>query len=278
MAGEARTAAFFLSTATVMIGPQASLFDMNVASNSLGLTKNFTVTGEPTYVNLTQGAKGSIISSALTANTVKITGEVYEYTPQNLAYSLGLDGSTYVTDPTSYALGAPITGSTTVPVETATFTNATDVSASMPMGTWIMFQEGTSDGVKVAQLSAATTVSGVSPNFVHTLTFTGMGIKLGTNFTVAARIFVVNEVMIGSKSEQPFLAAVVVPVLPGTSNPMPMYFPKVRITKGFHVICAADNFGNMPFELTPYDVLPSDPFYAMFSGKGLGAIFASAGV
>ena len=43
-------------------------------------------------------------------------------------------------------------------------------------------------------------------------------------------------------------------------------FPKVRVTKGFDIDFRTDNYGNLPFELTIYDQVSTDPFYSAFGG------------
>lgn len=44
-------------------------------------------------------------------------------------------------------------------------------------------------------------------------------------------------------------------------RPIALHFPKVRILKGFSTLLSSDDFGNLPFEFTPYTPLATDPGY-----------------
>lgn len=272
MAGEAKTNAFVIGTATVMIGPQADLFDLNPADHSIGLVKNFTMSSEPSYTELTQGVKNNIVYSVLTQNPVRASMEVYEITAQNLAYGLGLDGSAMVTPSTFESLKTQITGNDGAPITSAIFDNIVSQVAKFPSGQWIMIQDTGSDRVHVAKLSAVTTFA--TP--AHTLTFTNHGIKTGVNFPVGSKIQPMNRVDVGSKAEQPYLAAKIVGILPDLNKPVVILIPKLRITRGFSLAFQSDNFGNLPYEFTPYEQVSTDPFYAEFLDKGVAALLTPA--
>ena len=77
MAGEAKTNAFMLGTATVMLGAQADLFDLNPTEHSIGLVKNFNLQVDQTYTELTQGVQNQIVFSVRTGNKVMNTMEAY---------------------------------------------------------------------------------------------------------------------------------------------------------------------------------------------------------
>lgn len=276
MAGEAKTSAFMLGNATVMLGPQSALWDLTADLHSIGLVKNFTISTEPTFQELTQGEKSNIVYSVLTANPVRAAMEVYEYTSKNLAYGLGLDGAGIVAYGTEYPLKAAITGSVGSPVTTATFDAAASVVAEFPLGTWITFQHPTlNDVVHIAQLSANTTSSGAGP-YTHTLTFANFGFKtVGNNMPINARIQKANRIDVGSTVDQPFFSAKVVGILPERNEPVIILMPKVRITKGFSLAFSMQNFGNLPFALQPYELVSTDPNYALFQGKGPVALMTS---
>lgn len=261
MAGDARTSSFVLGAATVMLGPQASLLDLTATNHSIGLVKNFTITAEPEYLDLTQGIKNTIVYSVLTRNPIRATCEVYEFTSKNLAYGLGLDGAALTAYSNEYDLKTAITGNTATPVTTATFDSAESVASAFPAGAWISIQDPTNaDNVHYAKLSAATTAT----SNTHTLTFAGFGFKTGNNMPAGAKIQRVNRTDVGSKNEQPFLACKVIGILPEKNEPVGFLMPKVRITRGFNVAFTTDNFANMPFQIQPYDLVSTDPFYADF--------------
>lgn len=246
MAGEAKSNAFMLGSATVMLGAPEDLFDLNPDDHSIGLVKNFRVTGEPSYTDLTQGVKNSIVYSVMTGNTIRAAMEAYEYTSKNIAYSMGLEGSTL----------APITTSTeTTKAETAAATSVTVTAATgITAGDTIMIQDGEADNVWLR------VVTSVATNVVS------FDEPLPKPIAIGAKVQKMNVVEIGSKDEQPFLAAKVVGTLADGSE-IAMLFPKVRITNGFSLGFVTENFDNMPYEFTFYDVVNTDPHYASFKGS-----------
>jgi hypothetical protein len=268
-AGLARSTSFMLGSATVMIGPQASLYDLRPDLHSLGLVKNFQISTEPTTVDLTQGMKNTLVYSALTGNRATAQCEVYEYTARNLTYGLGLDGSALVPFATEYPTNAVLTGNDGSPVVVATFITATNVVTDFPIGAWISIQDvNEPDKVHYGRLTATTTVTGSAPTITHTLTFTGFGLKTGNNFPAGSVIQRVNMVAVGSVLTQPFFAAKVVGILPERNEPVAILMPKVRIMRGFSLNFSTENFGNLPFQFQPYDLVPSDPFFSTFQSIG----------
>lgn len=273
MTGEARSAAFLLSEATVMIGPLASLWDLNPATHSIGLVKNFTMASNPAFTELTQGVKNSVVYSVLTRNQVTCGMEVYEFTAKNMAYGLGLDGSGMTLMPTGYSLKSAINGSSAPGVTAATFDTDSDVTGNFDAGDWIAIQHPTLlDTVHIAKLSADATQTGTG-TLTHTLNFTGFGVKTGVSFPAGSKIYKVTRLEVANGLQPPFLAAKVVGILPEESRPITLIVPKMKITKGFNLAFTSQNFGNLPFEFTPYDLLPADPNYSEFQNRGLAALF-----
>jgi len=246
MAGEAKTSAFMLGTATVMLGMPDKLFDLNPEDHSIGLVKNFRITAEPSYTDLTQGVRNQIVYSVMTGNMVKAAMETYEYTGSNIAYSLGLEG-------------AGFTGQTEeTNVTTASIADATDLAvddeSGFAVGDWVMISGSTNDRVQVRKLTAASTGS---LEFAQPLLL-----------PVAAGAVVqkANAIGVGSKAEQPFLSAKIVGVL-ADGTEVVLLCPKVRITNGFSLGFTTENFDNLPYEFTFYDQVASDPFFTEFAGE-----------
>ncbi|TIT61156.1 MAG: hypothetical protein E5W90_32965, partial [Mesorhizobium sp.] len=71
MAGNAKTNKFLLSTATVMLGALADLHKLNPAEHSIGLVKNFQLTGEAQFTELTQGIRNAVVMSVRTGEGLK---------------------------------------------------------------------------------------------------------------------------------------------------------------------------------------------------------------
>lgn len=250
MAGEAKTNAFMLGTATVMLGAQADLFDLNPTEHSIGLVKNFNLQVDQTYTELTQGVQNQIVFSVRTGNKVTGTMEAYEYTGANLAYALGQEG---------YAAGAAIAANASVissPAPTTTVFSLT-AAAGITDGDYIMIQTGNSDQILVRKVSDITgVVVTVSP-------------ALPAAPAAGATVSKMNVIGLGSNScaESTFIAAKIVGTLADCSEVV-LLLPKVKVTKGFALAFNSGDFQNLPLEMTVYDLLPTDPHYAAFSEFG----------
>jgi hypothetical protein len=253
MAGEAKTTEFMLGTATVMLGPQAELLDLNPADHSLGLVKNVSITAEPQYTELMQGVKNTIVYSVMTQNSVRASMEVYEYTGQNLMYALGLDGSGYTA-----ATGASTTAGVTA-IEAVSITLVEDGGAAFSVGDWIMIVLG-EDDVIIRKITGITD---------DALTFAG---PLEKAVPAGSVVKVSKTIDVGSKENQPFLGCKIVGVT-AENEPITILFPKVRIVNGFNLTFSTQEFGNLPFELTIYDLVSTDPLYADFRDRN-GIILA----
>lgn len=252
--GLAKTSAFMLNTASVLIGSQANLFNLTPTANSIGLVKNFKISAEPSYTELTQGVKNTIVFSVLTKNAVRASMEVYEHTAKTLAYGLGLDGSTgYSVAAATTTSGAVSPAATTIPVTSATGIAAND---------YIIINYGSDDNTLVRRV---TTVAAL--NLTVAATPAGLTIPSGSLVQKIA------TVGIGSKVEQPFLSAMIIGGLADGTQGL-IAIPKMRITKGFDLDFRTDNYGNMPFEFTIYDQVAADPFYAEFAGDQARAFWA----
>jgi len=265
MAGEAKTSAFMLASATVMIGPVADLFNLNPTDHSIGLVKNFQITAEPTYTELTQGVQNTIVYSTLTGNPIRASCEVYEYNSKTLSYALGLEAPT-TNDYTALTLKTALTsGGTTVVADAA-------VDPDWNTGDWIIVQRGNAgDLVHVGQLAS----DGVFATNQVTGTFTAAtAVDTDNDFSVGDRVTKVNRIDVGAKQAQPYFAAKIVCPLPEGGQPIILLLPKVRITKGFTVGSTTDQYGNMPYEMVPYDLVSTDTFYSLFQGKGSVALFS----
>lgn len=257
MAGEAKTTAFFMGSASIMIGPKDGVFSLNEAAHSIGLAKNWKISSEPSYTELTQGVKNQIVDSVMTKNDTKISGEAYEYTVKNLMYALGLDGSSLTSTGNAYAPNADIAPAATTAII------AGDVTSTFGAGDWIEIVQGNDS--HIAKLTSAT----VSTN--TTLTFTGFAIPTGLTFAAATtKIRKVKRVDVGSNVDQPYLSAKIVFDTTQDGLKTTLLLPKVRITKGFDLASKTDAYGNMPFELTPYQITSSDADYAKLVSGGIG--------
>lgn len=248
MAGNAKTEAFLLSTATVMIGPKEKLRQLTPEEHSIGLVKNFQFSAEPEQVELTQGIQNDVVASVKTADAMRCSMEVYEYTGRNLAYAAGLDptASTWDQELASGLLVEEAEAGDVSIVVSTTF------GADLSAGDFIYIQEE-DDYVHVAEV--ASVAAGVV-----TLA-DGFAIPPEMDFGAGARVGKVRELRMGGHKSQPTFAAKVIGVMPNDDKPFMVYFPKIKIVRGFSVNFQSESFSNLPFEFTPYVQTRSDPFY-----------------
>lgn len=251
MAGLARTNNFMLGTATVMLGPMDQLFDLNSEEHSIGLVKNFTLLSEPAYTELTQGVQNTVVFSVLTANPVRATMEAYEFTAQNFAYALGLQGSKVAYDVKTEVTadtpgGSP--GTTTITVDSATD-----------------FAEGDYIMIDLLGFEKDTLIVRKIEGILGDALTLDRAIK--EDIPGGAIVTKVHGLDVGSKSEQEFYAAKIAGRL-ANGEPVVMLLPKIRIVNGFNVAFTTDDFNNLPLEFTVYDQVRTDPYYSEFQGTG----------
>lgn len=256
MAGEAKTSEFLLTTATLMLGPSADVFGLTPDAHSVGLVKNVQVTAETSFVELTQGIQAQIVASVNTGNSAKISAEVYEYTARNLAYGAYLDGSLTTFDQLTLTetLASTASAGTSIAL-------ATGKGADYSVGDYGTLQSITQpDKVHVFKVASKST---------DTLTVTaGTAIPTGVSFTAADTVVrKVQSIKFGSVAAQPTYGCKLVGLLPDSGQPVTLIFPKVKITKGIALAFQTDNFSNMPFEFTPYALLPADSHYSEFGSQ-----------
>lgn len=256
--GSAKTNDFMLGTAALLVGPQEELFNLT-AKHSLGLVKNVTTKSNPGFVELKQGIKNSLVASVMNANDVSIMAEMYEYTPQNIAYSLSLDGSKFERLDTSttltaeYAAPAPADPGEPIALgeDEITLASATGFTA----GKSILIHTGNADNVMLRKILS---IAGM----VATL---DSGMPVG--FAVGSKVEVVNILPIGATATAPFLSAKIIGTL-SNGETVVMLFPKVRIKSGLTMAFKTDAFDHIPLELDIFDLVETDPHYEMFAAMG----------
>lgn len=263
MAGNAKTNKFMLSTATVMLGPLADLHKLNPMEHSIGLVKNFQLTGEAQYTELTQGIRNAVVMSVRTGEGLKTSCEVYEFTAKNIAYAAGIDasGTTFDVVEEMSALSAEAIGAADDIVLAVAPTTA------IAAGDYLFIQKGQDDYVHVVKVASY-------DNGTKTVTFAaGFEIPTGMTFPVGSRVGRLKRIDVGVAQTQPDLACKVTGILPKDNTPFTILLPKVKITRGLGISFASDNFSNMPFEMQPYQMVTTDPFYAEY-GDGQAILLA----
>lgn len=250
MAGEAITNRFMLGTATVSIGPMADLQDLGVAQ-SLGLAKNLTLKSTPKFTDLSQGVKNTLVASVMTGNDLEVSGEIYEYTAKNLAYSLGLDGSTYV----EAAVSTTLTAETALLSAVLNVTSATGITA----GKWLSVHANALDQIFIRKV----------------VSVAALAVTVSSDFPVAipsgAKVQVVDMVPAGSKKDQPYLGCKIVGQIADGSW-ITILLGKVRITSGISMAFKTEGFDNIPFKLSVFDLVSTDPNLALFTEAATGDV------
>lgn len=254
MAGESRTTEFLLSQATIMVGPQAKVFELTPALHSIGLCKNVQVTADIGFVELTQGLANQAVSSVNNMINTKISAEVYEYTARNLAYGAGLDALGASFDPLSVSatLASAIAGGavTTIPLVSST---------GFAAGDWVVLQDTVvNDRVFVGKIaSIATNILTMAAGYGMTSDNVGWAVA-------TTNVYKVRNIQVGSLAKQNRFGIKIVGILPESGQPATLIFPKAAITKGLSMSFQTDNFSNLPFEFTPYTLATTETFYADF--------------
>lgn len=251
MAGEAKTNAFMLGTATVMLGDREDLFDFTPANHSIGLVKNFNLTVDQSYTDLGQGLTNQTVFSVKTGSKIMATMEAYEYTGKNLTYALGLEG---------FNADVAITASSSIlglPAPTDTGFTMSGALAGLIVGDYIKIQTGNNDQVLVRKVATITNAA---------LTFLD---PLPAAPAEGATVSKMNVIPLGSSTacEDTFIAAKIVGTLADCSEVV-LLLPKVKVTKGFNMAFNSNDFQNLPLELTVYDLLADDDHYAAFAEFG----------
>ncbi|MDR3436434.1 hypothetical protein [Telmatospirillum sp.] len=256
--GSAVSKTFMLGEATVMLGAQADLYLLTPNINGVGLVKNFSLKGDVGFVDLTQGVQNQIIDSTKNKSQLNSTFEVYEYTAKNIAYALGIDGSSIVTSTlVATTTASAVTGTVASPDMSLPLTSATEFG----VGNWILAQGATADQIYVDKIaSIATNVLTLTYGIPDSLA-SGALVRLATNIDLASTV------------DQPYLSMAAVGKLrDGTL--VRVNVPKIRITKGFTMAFDTKNYGNLPFEATVYNLVQSDPNYANFRTRAAELVMA----
>lgn len=269
MAGNALTNQFNIGTATVMVGPMADVLKLTPEQHSIGLVKAVTLTSETNEVTLTQGIRNTIVDSQVTGVTSRVSMEVYEYTAKNLAYAAQLDGSTYSTGQTMH-LKTAITGG--VSATSVVLKATSDVSSSFPKDTRIQIQatgDKKYDKVFIGVLASDSVYSAQDSTLTLTLT---EAIPAGWSFKVDDEVLSVSVIPVGSDRPQPYYGVKIVGILPNGNEPVTIIIPKAKVTSGITLGFNTDNYGNLPFEFTPYDLTAEDSSYSTFSDYGASVL------
>ena len=251
---------FNIGVSTVMVGPMDKVLDLTPEEHSIGLIKNFSLTSETNEVTLTQGLRNTQVDSQVTGVTTQMSMEVYEYTAKNLAYAAELAGENFTLSG-NYAIDTAITGgdsATSVVLKGVDTAHQGDLQA----GDTIALQSTSTKEYDKVYLAKVTQAEWSDNKLTITL---DKAIPSGWDFAVDDRCFFVNLIPVGSDEVQPYYGVKIVGILPNGNEPVTIICPKAKVTAGFNLGFTTDNYGNMPFEFTPYCLFTKDSLVGFLS-------------
>lgn len=262
MAGEARSDNFMLGTATVMMGRPEELYNLNPADHSVGLVKNFSLQNQTEKATLNQGVTNDEVFAVTVGSPVNGSFEMYEFTDQNLAYALSLDGSGISPTPGE---AHETTGSVSFSGGTVTLSLVDGVGQDIQEQMYVSLRSPSTDNIIVGRVIATTglssgTATSATVNVTIPDAITSASIPAGT------KVSVVTVLDLGSTDANEEYSMKVTGQL-ANGKWVTLLQPKIRVSSGLSMAFSTDNFNNMPFEFTPMKLLPNDDFYAEFKGR-----------
>ena len=81
------------------------------------------------------------------------------------------------------------------------------------------------------------------------------------SFIAGDSVITANFIPAASNEETPYKSLKLVFVLPNNKEPVVAVIEKCRITNGFQIASGSQDYNSMPFEVTPYALLPEDEGY-----------------
>lgn len=249
--GIAKTGPFLIGEAAIMLGPQASLFDMTIANHGVGLTKNLQFQETPAFTDLTQGTTNQVVDTTKTGSQATFSFEAYEYTAKNLAYASGLDGSAFTTNTVATTASAGVTGDGSVAALSVTS------ASGLSIGDYIAIDIGGEAIIRKISNLVTNTITVDKP------------FATGQNVASGADVHLTHFSLGGGAAAVPFLS-MKAEVKTSDGGIIVLYVPKVRVTKGLNLATGSSDYSNMPFELEAVALLSADPFSADFGDKLFG--------
>lgn len=253
MAADVKNNAFLLGEATLMMVPYAdpvSVFELTPELHSLGMVRNVTLGQESDEVELRKGIQQHLVDSKKSNVRTSLSAEVFEFSAQNVLYSLSL-GQTAVGVKRgrlkTAANGAQATIVVTSDPLPGDATSGITAIGDVPNGATILLQVpgSANDYVLPVRVTAATTVATGD----YTIT---AAIPAGMSFPIGTKVWVVNEIPVASTAEQDFFKVKVVGTLSNNERPVTLILPKVKVRRGFQIQFDEGNYTSMPFEFSPY--------------------------
>jgi hypothetical protein len=238
-------------------GDATSVFELTPDLHSVGMVRNVTLNQESDQIELRKGIQQNLVDSKKSNVKTTLSAEVFEFSAQNVFYSLSI-GSQAVGLKRGKLTAAAAGGAATITVASDPLPGdaSTGITAAgdIPNGATVLLQipgNGSNDYVLPVRTTAATTAA--APDYDVTV-----AIPAGMDFPIGTKVWIVNEVGVGSTAEQDFFKVKVVGTMSANERPITLILPKVKISKGFQIQFDEGNYTSMPFEFAPYFLSASE--------------------
>lgn len=259
MAADVKNNAFLLGEATLMMAPFGDVtpvFELTPASHSLGMVRNVTLGQESDTVELRKGIQQLLVDSKKSNVRTTLSAEVFEFSAQNVMNSLSL-AKTAVSIKRGVLKTATVGAQATIVVNSDPIpgdaSSAITAAGDIPNGATILIQVAGAGNDYVLPVRVTAVTTAASQDYTVTA-----AIPVGMTFPQGSRVWVVNEVGVGSIAEQDFFKVKVTGTLSNNERPVTLVLPKVKVTKGFQIQFDEGNYTSMPFSIDPYFLAGSE--------------------
>ncbi len=280
MAADVQKNAFNLSEATIMMAPFGTdPFSLTPALHSVGMAKEVAVTLDADSVQLRKGIQQILVDSKRSNVRVGITGNIYEYSAQNLLRSMSLASAAVTVKRgvlASQAAGSAATLSITSDPIPGEATSAITATGDIPSGTTLLIQRAGVDNDYVFPTKSSGSATGSGP---YSVPIAGDYIvPAGMSFPAGSRVWVVNDIPVGTLAEEDIFGVKIVGTLSNFERPVTFIAPKVKVIKGFSLSFSETDYGSMPWEMEPYLLSAAEATgrLADIGTRRLGVLFVGA--
>lgn len=249
--------AFMIGNATVMMAPWTTdVFSLTPNLHSIGMVKTVTVGLEADTIDLRHGIQQNLVDQKRAGVRTPVTFDGYEFTAQNLFRAAGyantaiqrkhgtLTAALAAAGTSASIASAPVPGDANSGI-----TATTDI----PSGSTLLIQQtNQTDFVYPVRTTGAAT--GTGP-YVATL---ANAIPTGMSFAIGDEVWVVNEIGYGQQKDTDFFGVKIAGTLSNYNVPIVVVLPKVKVTSGFNLNFSETDYGNMPFQISPFFLAASE--------------------
>ena len=254
MAADVQKNAFMLSSATIMMAPFGTdPFSLIPATHSIGMCKEVSVAVEGDQVELRGGGAAQIVVDSKRTNVrLAISASVFEYTAANMLRALSL-----ATIPIQVRRGALAAAAAAAAVTLSIAADAvpgdtgSDITGigDIPSGSTLLISRVGAENDYVFPTKSSGVATGVGPYSVPIAA--PYVIPTGMSFPIGSKVWVVNDLPVGSIDEQDLFSLKISGVLSNNDRPVTLIVPKVKVNKGFNVSYTETEYGSMPWEFAP---------------------------